>query len=71
MPFLAERIINQITNILRSQYISLDFYVLRKSQKAKCGSYHRAAPKCAATVYGVLKSDPVEMPQCLMFLNIS
>ena len=22
----------------RSQYISLDFYVLRKSQKAKCGS---------------------------------
>ena len=29
---------NSVHFLKRSQYISLDFYVLRKSQKAKCGS---------------------------------
>ena len=29
---------NSTLFLKRSQYISLDFYVLRKTQKAKCGS---------------------------------
>ena len=42
---------NSTLFLKRSQYISLDFFVLRKTQKAKCGSKHRAALKCIATVH--------------------
>ena len=35
----------------RSQYISLYFYVVKKPQKARRGSYHREALKCATTAF--------------------
>ena len=35
----------------RSKYIRLDIYVLRKTQKAKCGSKPRVALKSMATIY--------------------
>ena len=38
----------------RSQYISLDFYVLKKTENAKCGCSPRAALKCAATVFNLI-----------------
>jgi hypothetical protein len=37
---------NSTLFLKRSQYISLDFYVLGKTQKAKCGSEQRATLKC-------------------------
>ena len=35
----------------RSQYISLDFYVLKKTQNGKCSSLLKVDFKCAATVH--------------------
>ena len=29
----------------------MHFYVIRKPQKYKCGTFNRAALKCAATIY--------------------
>ena len=42
---------NSTLFLQRLQYISLDFYVLRKTQNGKCSSLLRVAFKCAAMVH--------------------